>query len=355
MNRDIRAIEQMRSKGRFLIDQPFTPDVLLHEITSHIPFDADASVLVLFTIEWALYLKHIGYTAITVCANDPIIENICNKRGLSYCSISDLENNKNMNFDVVVGNPPYNRSAGGASGTGGDNKLYRKFVDVAIARATRYVAFVTPKGVFSQFKQLGITPTVLGLMDNTVWKYDTCYFVIDKLTTSDTTIVAHTLIEKLFTIKDTFNIKFYNGESRPVPKKYIGHPTVYGIVEHKSIAHPDPIFGEISERVADYGPKFISNGYGREASWLVTEEPTCVGGFTIKFDTVQDAQRFKLFVTNNKALEYFRQKMNEHKGVVKVTRYLKRFDLSQIVTGFEYPAEWNLTQDEIELIEATVK
>lgn len=355
MNKDIRAIQQMRENGRFAVDQPFTPDNLVQEITAQISANTASAVLVLFTIEWALYLKELGYTNITVGADDPIIENICKKRGLRYIGINDLENNKNMKFDVVVGNPPYNRSAGGASGTGGDNKLYRKFVDVAIARATRFVAFVTPKGVFSQFKQLGITPTVLGLMDNNVWKYDTCYFVIDKLTTSDTTIVAHTLIKKLFTIKDTFDIKFYNGEPRPVPKKYIGHPTVYGIVEHKSIAHPDPIFGEISERVADYGPKFISNGYGREASWLVTEEPTCVGGFTIKFDTVQDAQRFKLFVTNNKALEYFRQKMNEHKGVVKVTRYLKRFDLSQIVTGFEYPVEWHLTQAEIDLIESTVK
>ena len=55
MRTSLKQLEQMRSKGRFLIDQPFTPDVLLHEITSHIPFDADASVLVLFTIEWALW------------------------------------------------------------------------------------------------------------------------------------------------------------------------------------------------------------------------------------------------------------------------------------------------------------
>ena len=34
------------------------------------------------------------------------------------------------------------------------------------------------------------------------------------------------------------------------------------------------------------------------------------------------------------------------KGQDQFWRFLKKFDLSQIITGYEFPKEWNLSKDE---------
>lgn len=126
MNKDICTIRQMREKGRFVVDQPFTPVALISEITAHIAAPMSASVVVLFTVEWALYLKDLGYTNITVSADDPVIENICKTRQLKYIGIDELKKNKNMKFDVVVGNPPFHYMSNGVRVSLG-NKLIKTF------------------------------------------------------------------------------------------------------------------------------------------------------------------------------------------------------------------------------------
>ena len=355
----LSAIEQLRVKSpdKFVYEQPVTPQNLINDVMSHIRVDSSASILVLFTVEWALYLRKIGFVDVTVAAdNDPIIANACLVFGLKYQDISNVEKN-NMNFDVVVGNPPYNSSSGGPHGTAGNNVLYRSFADLAERLSKRYIGFVCPKGVIKYLHKKNMVPVYVNLMDSSTWKFDTCYYIRDKLVSTPKCVydAPDAIVRKMFSDSDLFNCVLVDGKSNPMPKRASGLPIIHGIVDHKSTKTPSFMYGQIDSSVAVFGPKFISNLYGRKASWAVTDNPTCVPGFTFKFDTIDEASRFYTFLENNKALEYFRQRMNEHKGVVKVTRYLKKFDLTQIVTGFEYPAEWNLTQDEINLIEATVK
>ena len=76
----LSAIEQLRVKSpdKFVYEQPVTPQNLINDVMSHIRVDSTASILVLFTVEWALYLRKIGFVDVTVAAdNDPIIANAC--------------------------------------------------------------------------------------------------------------------------------------------------------------------------------------------------------------------------------------------------------------------------------------
>lgn len=261
-----------------------------------------------------------------------------------------------MKFDVVIGNPPYNSSSGGPHGTAGNNTLYRSFTNVAISISNKYVVFVTPKGIIRYLAKNKIVPEYINIMDDTTWSYNTCWFVIDKTNSNATTTYSspNAIVKKMFSIDHNFKHRFVDGVATPIPKKYKNSNKINGIIEHKSI-NKDCTLGDIAVEAAVIGPKLISNLYGRKSSWSVTDMPTCVSGFTFEFNTIEDAYKFEKFLSNNKALEYFRVKMNEHKGVVRVCRYLLEFDMSQIITGFEYPKEWNLTQEEIDYVESTIK
>ena len=139
MNTDIKTVKQMRENKRFVVNQPFTPLDLISEITNDIAVNSNNSILVFFTIEWALYLKSIGYTDITVSANDSIVANICKLRGLKYIDTFDLENSKNMKFDVIVGNPPFQ-----SDGNNGSHGLWQKFVALAAERSNNCAVLITP-------------------------------------------------------------------------------------------------------------------------------------------------------------------------------------------------------------------
>ena len=284
-------------------------------------------------------------------------------------SISELGLDKSMKFNIV-GNPPYNSSSGGPHGTGGDNILYRRFSDKSleiVAKTGGVCALVNLKGIIRYLENKKTDKDYveshglknidyINLMTDGDWKYDTCYFVIDTKSTKDTTQfdASDRIVTNMFSTVDNFKYVLVDGVANPNPKRNCSRQKVSGIINHNSDTI-SPTYGDIDSGAAIYGPKLISNLYGRKSSWHVTADPSCIGGYTFLFDTVENADKFKLFLGNNKGLEYFREKMNEQKGVVKVCRYLKKFDLSQITTGYEYPKEWNLTPEDIKKIEETIK
>lgn len=110
----VKMIASLRKNyaDKFMYQQPETPLELIEEITGQLGVSANQSILVLFTVEWALYLQEVGYNNVCVASNgDAVIESLCEKLGLKYQDISEIEKNK-MKFDVVVGNPPYNSGVG---------------------------------------------------------------------------------------------------------------------------------------------------------------------------------------------------------------------------------------------------
>ena len=387
MNKDIRAIQQMRENGRFAVDQPFTPDNLVQEITAQISANTASAVLVLFTIEWALYLKELGYTNITVGADDPIIENICKKRGLRYIGINDLENNKNMKFDVVVGNPPYQN--------GKDKQFYQQFVIKAFEIAP-IVAMVTPSGwVSASGKNKKFFNTVIGnrltsykFLGDTAFDAQiiTVYFICNRLTPHNSAVVNGCEVSDVNVL--SFLPAGGINESKLVQK--IQSSGVNGPIIAKigTLYRKDTVFDELGIKCiasagregGDYDWNYVSNIHltngqikGHGLHKVVFSGFTSIGKLgAVKYagpDYACGAQCLFIEVPSeqcaNNLIAYLNSKI--FKFCIKVLKSavcsnsrnmlksLPAIDFTRAWTDAELYAHFNLTQDEIDLIESTVK
>jgi hypothetical protein len=107
---DLIKESRIKYNDKFVYQQPFTPIELIDEISNKITAPVNSSVLVLFTIEWAVYLQEKGYKdiAVAVDTHDKIIHWVCNTVGIKYLLLDEIKEKK-LKFDVVVGNPPYDK------------------------------------------------------------------------------------------------------------------------------------------------------------------------------------------------------------------------------------------------------
>lgn len=73
----------------------------------------------------------------------------------------------------------------------------------------------------------------------------------------------------------------------------------------------------------------------------------------VTLDSIESAERLLVFMSNSKIPNYFKKLMKVKSKAKDFFRFSKRFDLSQIVTGREYPVEYSLADEEVECIEKT--
>jgi hypothetical protein len=128
---DIYAIiKRARDTDQLVVPQPFTSVELLQKITDEINtrlIPSNAKIAVLFTVEWAIYFRMLGFSNVTVITEkfDPIIARMADKELFKYKTLDQV---KNMRFNVVAGNPPFSDGQG--------NKLlypdfFKKSLDMA--------------------------------------------------------------------------------------------------------------------------------------------------------------------------------------------------------------------------------
>ena len=268
----------------------------------------------------------------------------------------------NMKFDVQLFNPPFNLSSTSSktiAGTSGNTTYYRKFIDKAysLRKDEGVVGIICPRsGISYAQKKYGVSEYNPYTAEH--WKFDSGYFFYNgsKTFTNNSPL---SILNKIYKMEN--QIKFSHaigGSMKGLLEK--GDLTiedkggVYGLINTPT-AKEDKVYGYINTKAyVPEGPKLIFKGLESKRSYTVEHLPHKVGSAcTLYFNSLEEAKAAKLFILNSPIMEYL-QKVVFEKARGLMFRYIIPFDLTQIKTGYEYPLEFNLTIEEINLIESTV-
>lgn len=180
-----RQIDRQRSDGKFADTQvPYTPNPLIEKATKKARIKPSHRVSVFYTVEWAVYLQHIGVKDITVLVikDCEYTRRHCELWGFEY--IIYKRGMKMKQFDAVVGNPPYKQG------------LWRVLMQQALDLSKKYVVMVSPDGTIQTSTKYAEMKTMLeagGIQSvtpcqadfeaegvNVVTSSEICYYVFDK-------------------------------------------------------------------------------------------------------------------------------------------------------------------------------
>ena len=258
-------------------------------------------------------------------------------------------------FNFLTSNPAFNIAEdNNIAGTGGNTTLYRT------ATRQAFDNLLLPKGILLNITLKGIIPDLVdkhfsqwqihevNLMDNIkVWRYNTCYFFIEKIQRYSRVKMTGGVASKIYSPykDDCFPFVYYSGSdkgmtgfdpsfSNRVIRRLPGKNNNDFIYDHTNVAVP-------------LGPKFAFSVMESRKSYSVTDDP--IRGGTICYiptKTIEQAEKLRLFVENNDVFKMYVERTNQ-KYHAFAMRNIKRFDIDQIFTGKEIPVEWNITEEDI--------
>lgn len=374
----LAAIAQLRTNSpeKFKYQQPVTPQPLIQEITANLVADKAASVLVLFTVEWALYLREIGFTNIVVSAiTDPTIAKACAVFGLKYQELSEIEEN-NMKFDVVVGNPPYQN--------GDNSNFYREFVSLA-KQLSDNVALVVPSSMFkdlSEFNHLthySFKGTAFaGIQIVASW------FIWRKSHTGDCVVLfpnGEIFAESQFFIAPTTDLNQFRLVNRLLKDQYLGISVQMGKLSRNKVIHDDNgvmCIWSAGRKGQDFDCVKVANSLVSQLSGIGLHKVVFSGDYTttaigptkyakpeygcalkahfVEVSSYDEAMNLIMYL-NSKFVKYIIPviKGTSTKNGKTVFKLIPKIDLTRQWTDAELYKHFNLTQEEIDLIESTVK
>lgn len=260
-----------------------------------------------------------------------------------------------MKFHFMTSNPAFNiAETNNIAGTGGNTTLYRT--------ATRHAfSLLNENGLLLNITLKGIIPDLLdkhfskhqthliNLMDDIeIWPYNTCYFIIENTPKTFQTPIQGGLAAKIFSPyeDECFPFVYYSGADKGM--KGFSPTGKNKVIRKLPGKDNDKFLYDYTDIEIESGWKFAFNVMESKKSYSVTEEP--IRGGTICYintNTEDEAKKLKLFVEKNKVFaEYIkRSKLKYHAFGM---RNVRKFDISQIYTGEEIPAEWGITEKDLE-------
>ena len=185
--------------------QPIPDEIALQMIKElDVPKDAVIGVIDAFLI-LSTHLKEQGYTNIVVLENDHTsltdsqeqyynkVKTLCQKSNIKYY-VPPMNNwsRCDMNFDVIIGNPPYQGVSEAKRWV-----VWHQFLELALTQSNR-VSYIIPASITSPGKMWNRIRENLVSIDFTVGEYfkgvgsTFCRIVVDKNFSGDTTIVTDT-------------------------------------------------------------------------------------------------------------------------------------------------------------------
>lgn len=324
------------------------------------------------------------------------------------------EEQKDMQFDVIVGNPPYQLGTEGFGATA--SPIYHHFVERAVALGPKYVAMITPSRWFTggkgmdEFRARMISDRRLrAIVDNPklfdcfpgveikggvsyfLWDRDhdgDCEFStrVDGVITSTSTrdlrsgdgvvirdnravgivdkVVAASerSVEEMFTVTKPFGLTMRSNYAGSVPEPFEGSiPLLYS--SHVGYSRPDQI--QRNHQWIDQWKVLIpmaGDGHGREVSYVIGEPialapgSACTQTYVIAgmFKTRKETKNYANFL----ATKFVRFLVLQRKVTQHVTpdrfRFVPLLDMKRAWSDHDLYAHFNLTRDEIDYIESTI-
>jgi hypothetical protein len=275
-------------------------------------------------------------------------------------------------FDNSISNVPYNTRedsyngdvdvAGGKMGTVGNKTIGRKLnkIQREITKDGGYIAQMGLKtGMLDDALADQVwNPVMLSLMvDRQWWAYNTFWLFGKKEPNQGNYQIFGTDIDsricaKIFS-KDTFNYIIQQDSLKQLEDKgmitYKNNGNPRCIVRNKKRNDMNIVYGyptEKGKKKVILGPKYTQYMAESAITWLATDEPMlCDCAVVFPHTSLTEAHAQQLFTEKNPILKFFHKKMKV-KGQDQYWLYTKKFDLTQIKTGYEFPAEYNLTLEE---------
>ena len=262
-----------------------------------------------------------------------------------------------MNFDYCISNPAFNVAEGNnIAGTGGNTTLYKTATRNDFANRLKdggTLVNITLKGIIPDlvngyFKDYQVN--WIHLMDDiNVWPYNTCIFSVSKTPRVLPPRILGGLATKIYSPDpaDCFDFVYYSGSNNGMVK-YFGPGKKNKVIRQLPGKGRDAVVYDYTDVKINSGPKFAFYVMESRKSYTVTSEPI-YGGTICYIPTVteEEAEKLKLFVEKNPVFAEYVKRM-KFKGHAFGLRNVRKFDLSQIVTGFETPKEWNITEQDLQ-------
>jgi len=374
MNKRLKLFDLLQKESNELFrggHSIYTPKDITVQIINQIKFTETTSVLVMYNPEFVITLIElfdISKNNITFYSDHKNKNLLIERFGVNI--IQELD--KTMKFDVTISNVPYNtreesytgetKVAGGKMGTVGDKNLGKKLNQLQ-RELTKDGGTIAQMGLKGSMLTEALTnndwnPETVSLMvDQKWWKYNTFWAVGKKESNKNNyniygTDINSRICAKIF-LKGDFDFKIQQDSYKQlIDKQFItekdnGNPLC--IVRNKKKNDMQLIKAYPTEKGLKkviYGPKFMHYMAESAVTWLATDEPVlCDCSVVFPHKSINEAECQLKFTKNNPLLKFTWKVMNL-KGQDQFWQFCKKFDLTQISTGYEFPKEYNLTKQE---------